>query len=108
MNSHDLEHFPRENYPAIELDMIDFMKHLSDEYICGKVDVKDDSVQINLNTINCRTKDCTDLGEISSNSISRVEQGEGVRKFDIKFISFYYETARLTQFYVRIEVNDCI
>ena len=79
MNSDDLEQSPDHNYPAIKLDMVDFMKHLSDECICEKVDVRDDGGQINPNTIHCKTEDCTDLGDISSNSVSRVEQEEGVR-----------------------------
>ena len=92
MNSDDVEHFPVHNYPTIELDMVDFMKHLSDKYICGKVDVEDDGGQINPNTINCKTEDCTDLGDIPSNFVGTVKQEEGVRKFNIESFSFYYET----------------
>jgi len=87
-----LKHFPEHNYPAIELDMTDFMKHLSNEYVCGKVDVGDDGGQTNPNTINCKTEDCTDLGDISSNSVGTVKQEEGVRKFKVESFSIYYET----------------
>ena len=91
MNSDDVEHFPVHNSPAIELDMVDFMKHLSGKYICENVDVKDDGGQINPNTINCKTEYCTDLGDISSNFVGTVKQEEGVRKFDVESFFFYYK-----------------
>ena len=64
---------PDPNYPAIELDMTDFVEHLSEEYICGKIDVKDDGVQTNLMKIDCKTKNCTDLRDCSSISVSELE-----------------------------------
>ena len=81
MNSDHFEHIPKCDYPAIELNMMDFMKDLSNEYICKKIDItrRDADVHTNSKIINGKTEDCIDLGEISSISVGRVKQEEGVR-----------------------------
>ena len=56
MNSLHLERSPDFKYPAIELDMTNSLEHLSDEYICRKVqDAEDDTVQISPKIIDCKT-----------------------------------------------------
>ena len=77
MNSVHITNSPDNEYPAIELDMTNFMKYLSDEYICGKDEVSDDNVRTSPRLIDCKTEDCTDSPEISS--ISEFEQKEKVR-----------------------------
>ena len=42
MNSLHLEHPPKYEYPAIILDMTNFMEHLSDEYVCEKTEADND------------------------------------------------------------------
>ena len=86
MNSTDLKRSPDPEYPAIILDMTNFMEHLSDEYICGKAEVRDDGVRTNPKIIDCKAEDCTDLGEISSISGIGLEREEKV-----EFVMFYHE-----------------
>ena len=88
MDSSHFEHPSNREYPAIELDMTYFMEHLSDEHICGKLEVKDD-IRTNPNIIDCKTEDYTDLEEILSISRNKLEQEEKVRKFDMEFLVFY-------------------
>ena len=57
--------------------MTNFMEALSDEYICGKVKVRDDNVETNPNII-IKTEDCTDLGETSSISVHGLKREEKV------------------------------
>ena len=80
----NFEHSPRREYPAIELDMTNFMEHLSDEYICGKVKVKDDSVETNPNITDIKTEDCTDLGDTSSIFVHGLKREEKVRELKSK------------------------
>ena len=91
MNYGHFKHSPNHEYPAIELDMVYFMEHLSDEYICGKSEVKDDGGQINHKIIDCKTEDYINLEQISSISGNGLEREEKVRKFDMKFVVFYHE-----------------
>ena len=65
MNINHLEHSPNK-YPAIQLDMTNFVEHLSHEYICGKAEVRNDDVQTNPKIIDCKTEDCTNLEKFSS------------------------------------------
>ena len=81
MNSFHFKHSPDREYPAIELDMTNFVEHLSDENICGKAEVRDESVRTSLKVIDCKTEDCMDLTEISSLPRIKVEQEETVSKF---------------------------
>jgi len=87
MNFNHLEHSPNK-YPAIELDMTNFMEHLSDEYICGKMEVKDGDVQINPRIIDCKTEDCTNLEEISVSGVE-LKREEKVEYFNVEFVVFY-------------------
>lgn len=73
MNPIHINHSRVSNYPAVELDMTDFMEYLSEEYLHGKVDVKDESVQTNRKQIDCKTEHCTDLENSSSISVSKLE-----------------------------------
>ena len=81
MNYLFLEHSSDRKYPAIELDMTNFVEYLSDEYVCGKAEVRTITT-----TIDYETKDRADLGELSSVSESELKQEEKVRKFDKKFV----------------------
>ena len=90
MNSNHFKHSPKREYPAIELDMTNFMEHLSDEYICGKIEVKDGDVQINPKVIDCKTEECMDLGDIFSVLEVGPEREEKVRNFNIKCGVLYY------------------
>lgn len=81
MNSEDLDYSPDLKYPEIKLDIIDYIEHLSNEYICGEVNVKNDSVRINPKKIVCLIKDRADLRDISSVPINGADQEEMVRIF---------------------------
>ena len=83
MNSTNFKRCPDREYPAISLDMTNFMEHLSDEYICGKAEVRDDSVRTNPKIINSESENCTDLGEISSVSGIELEREEKVDMLNI-------------------------
>lgn len=89
MNSAHFEHISNHEYPASELDVANVMEHLSVEYINGKAEEIDGT---NPRIIDRKTKDYTDLGEVSSASIVGLEQEEEVRKLDIEFIMFYHES----------------
>lgn len=91
MNTICFDHSPDYEYPGTKLDMKTFMDHLSVEYIANKSKGRDHDVGTNPRISDCKTEDCTDLGEISS--ISRVgqEQDEKVNKFSIEFVVFYRE-----------------
>ena len=80
MNSSHFEHPPRREYPAIELDMTNFMEHLSEDDTSGKIDVGDETNPPN--KIDYKTEDCTSLGGGSSFSKSGFKQEEKVRKLD--------------------------
>ena len=84
----NFEHSVRREYPAIKLDMTNFMEHLSDEYICGKVKVRDDSVETNPNTTDIKTDDCTDLGYTSSISVDGLKQEEMVKELKYRIYCF--------------------
>ena len=88
MNSHNFECLPDHKYPEIELDMTNFMEHLSDKYIYGKTEINNDSIPTNPSIIACKTED---LGEITSVSGTELEQEEKVRNFDINFVLLYPE-----------------
>jgi len=90
MNSTHLKRSPGREYPAIILDMTNFMEHLSDENICGKAEVRDDGVRTNPKIISSESADCTDLGEISSVSEIKLEREEKVVKFYIELVVFYH------------------
>ena len=91
MDSLHVERSPDSKYPAIELDMTNFMEHLSDEYICGNAEIKKDSVRTNPKIIDCKTEDPTDSGEIFSVSGLKLEREQKVRKFDIEFVVLHNE-----------------
>lgn len=80
MNSDCMEHSSNRDYPAIELDMMDFMEQLSNEYICGKVDISDDGMRTNRKITDCKIEDSMNLGDISSISVIKRDQEERVRK----------------------------
>ena len=90
MNSVHLEHPPKYEYPAIVLDMTNFMEHLTDEYVCGKTEVADDGAQPNAdpNAIDCKTEDSICLRQISSISEDGLEREEKVRQFDMECVVF--------------------
>ena len=81
MNSTHFKRSSDHEYPAIELDMTNFMEYLSEEYFSGNAEVKNDDAQTNLKITDCKTEDCADLREISSNSGIEFRD-EKVRKFD--------------------------
>ena len=91
MNSANFKCSPDREYPAIILDMTNFMENLSDEYICGKAEVRDDGVRTNPKIINSESEYFTDLGEISSISGIELEREEKVDMFDIELVVFYHE-----------------
>ena len=92
MNSLHLECFPDFEYPSIEFNVTNFMGHLSDEYICRKVEeAEDDTIQISPKEVDCKTEDCTNLGDIVSASEVELEQKEKVKRLDIEFVAFYCE-----------------
>lgn len=74
MNCFHFKGFSDHEYPAVELDMTNFMGHLSEEYISGKANVRDDDVQTNPKIIYCKTEDSTDLRKISSISGIKLER----------------------------------
>jgi len=82
MNSFQFKHSTDQEYPAIELDMTNFMEHLSDENIFGKAEVENDDVRTSPKIIHCNTEDRTNLSEISSFPEIKLEQEEKVNKFD--------------------------
>ena len=88
MNSVHFEHSPKDEYPAIVLDMTNFMEHLSDEYVCGKTEVVDDGAQPNPNATDCKIENSTYLTPISSITESGLEQEEKVRQIDTEFVAF--------------------
>lgn len=79
MNSVHMEYSSDRDYPAIELDMADFMEHLSEEYMCGEVDVSNGSMQTNLKIIDYKTEECTDLGDMLSIATSGLAREQQVR-----------------------------
>ena len=78
MNSVHFERFPENECPALELNTTNFTEPLSDEYICGKVEVEYDSVQIEPKLVDPKTEDCTDSEEILSNFTVKFEPDEKV------------------------------
>ena len=88
MNSINYEHSPDHIYPAIELDMTNFVEYLSDENIRGKVQVRNDDVATSSKVIDCKDADCTNLAEIFSVPEIKLEQEEKVSKFGKIFV-FY-------------------
>ena len=87
MNSIHFEHPPKYKYPAIVLDMTNFMEHLSDENICERT-VMDDGANTKPNTIDCKTEDSIYLRQISSLSEDGLEREVKVRQYDIEFFVF--------------------
>ena len=82
MNSFQFKHSPDREYPAIELDMTNFMEHLSNENTYGKTEAaENDGVRTSPKVIDCKTEDYTDLTEISSVPGIKLEQEEKVSKF---------------------------
>lgn len=79
MNFIDFEHFSNHEYPAIKLDMINFLEDLSDEYICGEAEVRDDSKCTHPTIIKSKTEEYTNLGETSYISGSGNEREEKVQ-----------------------------
>jgi len=86
MNSIRFERSPYQEYPAIELDMTNFMEYLSDEYISTKTEVSKDSGRSNSNIYDCMTKDSMDLGENATVSGVGLEQKEKVRNFNAEVV----------------------
>lgn len=78
MNSVHFEHSPNHKYPAIELDMSNFVEQLSDKYTSHKADIKE--VQINPNPIECQTDGYTSVAEISSITKMGFEREEKVKR----------------------------
>ena len=89
MDSTHFKRSPDPEYPAVSLDMTNCKEHLSEKYICGKSEVRDDDVGTHSILMDCKTEDCTDLGEISSVSRIKLEREEKVRMFDIEFVKHY-------------------
>ena len=89
MNSTHFKRSPDSEYSAVSLHMTSCMEHLSDKYIHGKSEVRDDGVGTNPIIMDCKTEDCTDLGEISSVSRIKLEREEKVCMFDIEFVKHY-------------------
>ena len=85
MNSRHIEHTPQYEYPAIVLDMTNFVEHLSNENICERT-VMDDGANTNPYATDCKTVNSTDLGEMPSISEDRLKREEKVRQFDIEFV----------------------
>ena len=81
--------FERE-YPEIESDTTNCTEHLSDENICGSVRVRNESVTSNARIIECKTEDCTDFGDVSSISGSKLKQDDKVRICDARFVVLYW------------------
>ena len=71
---------------AIELDMTNFMEQLSDEYICGKPEVREDNGRTNSNRYDCMTKNSTDLGENATVSGVILELKEKVRNSNTEVV----------------------
>ena len=96
MNAVHFKSSPDHEYPTIELDMTNFMEHLSDELICKNAEVRDNCAETNQRKLNFKTEDCTDLGEIPSVSEVGLEREEKVRKFNTKLYTKHkyicYET----------------
>ena len=86
MNPTHFKRSPDHEYAAIELDMTDFVEHLSEEYFSGNAEVKDDGVRTSPELMDCKTEDCTNLRE--SSSISE-ECFEGKEKVKNSFMFFY-------------------
>ena len=78
-------------HPAIELDMMNFMEHLSDECVLGKVDVCDDDVRTDAKLIDCKTEDCTDFDDVSSISGSELKRENEVSEQPIQNLFCFYE-----------------
>ena len=91
MNSTHFKRSPDHEYPAISLDMTNFMEHLSGEYLCGKIEVRDDGVRINSKIIDCKTEDSTNLEELSSFSGIKLQREEKVRTSDVEFVVLYHK-----------------
>ena len=91
MDSTHFKRSPDHEYPAISLDMTNFMEHLSDEYLCGKTEVRDEGVQTNPNTIDCKTEDSTNLEELPSFSGINLQREEKVRTFDVEFVVLHHK-----------------
>lgn len=111
MNSYHFEH-----HAAIEFDMVDFMEDLSNENICGKLDVRDDGVHTKSKIIDCKTEDSTDLGDVSSISVSELDREGKVRKFQYRiFVLLWNNLINTTMrvcgwcwvFNVKINLRSC-
>ena len=88
MNSLHFEQPPKYEYPAIVLDMTNFMEHLSDEYVCERT-ITHDSANTNPNTIDCKSEDSICLRQISSVSEDELEREEKVRQSYMEFVVFH-------------------
>ena len=91
MSAVHFEHSLGREHPAIELDMMNFMEHLSDECVLGKVDVYDDGVRTEAKIIDCKTEDCTDSGDISSIPGSEFKRENEVSEYPIQNLFCFYE-----------------
>ena len=85
MNSVNFKRSSDHKYPAIELDMTNFMEQLSDKCTFPKAEVRDDGVQTNPNSIDCRTgyTDATETCSISEMGFEREEKVKDKVKFVI-------------------------
>lgn len=88
MNSVHFEHSPDSECPAIELDEKNFMKHLSDEYVCEKVVVRDGYVKSETKIIECKIEDCADFKDMPSISGNKLKQKDEVRILGTRFVLF--------------------
>ena len=88
MNSVNFEQSPGQEYPAVVLDMIKFTQNSSEEHVYGEVEVGDGGVRTIPKIIDCKTEDCTDLGDNSPISLMQFERNEKVRKINIEFVVF--------------------
>lgn len=78
------------------------LRNIYQANVCGKVEGRDDGVQTNIRMIECQTKDCTDLGDISTISRIGLELEEKVRRITIGFVTYYHETFWKTLSYVLV------
>ena len=89
MNLDHSKRSPDHEYPAIELDMTNFMEYLSEEYFSGNVEVKDDGVRTNPELMDGKTDNFANLQEISSISKGHFEEKEKVRNSFMFFCEIF-------------------
>lgn len=58
----------------------------SEEYICGKTELNYDIAQTSPKITDCKTEECTNIGEVSTVSDVVLEREEKVGKLNIEFV----------------------